>query len=345
MPIASSRPAVAGVVETAASPGQSVRQAGLDGLRVISFIGIVALHANVRGAFPAGPVGFIADEVSRFAVPAFFLLSGYLWKPELIARPGKLVARVAARVLPAFIFWLIVYWTAGAFGLIGWYGVEASHWSLARDLVTGGAGFHLWFLPALIFGTGVVALIAPLGWRGSIAVAFVLYCFGAAIGAYGPLLFHRHLDNWVFRNGLFFAPLFLLGGAWLRVKARQVLALPALWLAVSAFAFLLLNIAEGYFVAGNYPVGHDFSLATPGLAASIMAIAMRFQTRDRVLAALGELTFSAFLLHLLILETLLRFGLRGRPVETIVLTVVFSFATAATIRPVLVRVGLSRLML
>ena len=79
------------------------RNASLDALRVLSLAGIITLHVAGGGFNDNKALAFVLDELSRFAVPAFFILSAYFWKPEERAAPLKLTLRVASRVLPAFL--------------------------------------------------------------------------------------------------------------------------------------------------------------------------------------------------------------------------------------------------
>jgi surface polysaccharide O-acyltransferase-like enzyme len=75
------------------------RNASLDALRVLCLTGIVTLHAAGGGFSDNKALAFVLDELSRFAVPVFFLLSAYFWKAEELASPWQLTRRVAVRVL------------------------------------------------------------------------------------------------------------------------------------------------------------------------------------------------------------------------------------------------------
>jgi len=283
---------------------QSSRNASLDALRVVSFLGIVALHVAGGGFTGNKPIGFVVDEMSRFAVPVFFLLSAYFWREEDLAAPLRLTWKLARRVIPAF---AVVLAVTVALRLI-----EGSHLRLELSpggvlhlVWTGGPAFHLWFLPALVLGGAiVVVLMKYLGLRWTMAIAFFLYATGTVLGAYSPTLLGLRFPFWFDRNGLFFAPVFLVGGIFLRRHRAMLENLPVTAIALAATILAALHLAEGYFVVGRYPMGHDFSIATLGYAFAVAILFMRLDLRSPIWSILGQATFGAYLIHLIVLHTL-----------------------------------------
>jgi surface polysaccharide O-acyltransferase-like enzyme len=282
----------------------SSRNASLDALRVLSLLGIVTLHVAGGGFSDNKPLGFVLDELSRFAVPVFFLMSAYFWKDADLAHPLKLVGRVAWRVLPAFAAILAL---TIALRLVehGRPGVELSPQGIALLLWSGGPAFHLWFLPALVLGSAVVALLLKtIGLRWAIAATVLLYSIGTLIGAYSKPLLGHGFPFWMDRNGLFFAPVFLVAGIVLRRHRANLQHLPIPAIAAALIAFAALHVAEGYFIVGRYALGHDYSLATLGYALSVAILFMRLDLRSPIWSTLGQATFGAYLIHLLMLKVL-----------------------------------------
>lgn len=285
-------------------PSSPSRNASLDALRVLSLLGIVTLHVAGGGFADNKPLGFVLDELSRFAVPVFFLMSAYFWKDADLASPLRLTAKVARRVLPAFAAILAL---TIALRLIehGRPGFELSPDGLLLLLLSGGPAFHLWFLPALVLGTAVVAaLLKFTDLRWTIAITLALYATGTLIGAYSKPLFGHGFPFWMDRNGLFFAPVFLVAGIVLRRHRAELERLPIPAIAAALIAFAALHVAEGYFVVGRYALGHDYSLATLGYALSVALLFMRIELRSPVWSTLGQATFGAYLIHLLVLKVL-----------------------------------------
>ncbi|WP_423068679.1 acyltransferase [Devosia sp. CN2-171] len=304
------------------------RNASLDALRVLSLLGIVTLHVAGGGFADNRPLGFLVDELSRFAVPVFFLLSAYFWKDADLARPLRLAGKVARRVLPAFAAILAI---TIALRLIehGRPGFSPSPEGVLLLLWTGGPAFHLWFLPALVLGSLIVGTLLKqfgLGW--TIGVAIALYLTGTIIGAYSKPLFGHGFPFWMDRNGLFFAPIFLVAGVTLRRYGDRLGNLPIATIAAAVVTFAALHVAEGYFVVGRYALGHDYSIATLGYALSVAILFTRLELRSQIWSTVGQATFGAYLIHLLVLDVLasdLKLGANS------LLLIALTFATSLAI--------------
>jgi surface polysaccharide O-acyltransferase-like enzyme len=283
---------------------QPSRNASLDALRVLSLFGIVTLHVAGGGFADNKPLGFVVDELSRFAVPVFFLMSAYFWKDADLVAPLRLASKVALRVMPAFA--VILALTIGLRLLEGGRpGFEPTPGGLLLLLWSGGPAFHLWFLPALVLGSAVVAtLVKFTGLRWTIAITLALYLIGTLIGAYSKPLFGHGNPFWMDRNGLLFAPIFLVAGVLLRRHRHGLAGLPIPAIILAVVAFAALHVAEGYFVVGRYALGHDYSLSTLGYGLAVAILFMRIELHSPIWSSLGQATFGAYLIHLLVLKVL-----------------------------------------
>lgn len=281
------------------------RNASLDALRVLSLTGIITLHVAGGGFNDNKALAFVLDELSRFAVPAFFILSAYFWKPDELASPLRLTARVAGRVLPAFLLWTAIFVLLKQLPHLDRAAIDYSPAGLLLLLWTGGPAFHLWFLPALVVSTGMVALAGRyLGWRWTLALSLILFVGGTIVGAYAKQLFGHGFPFWMDRNGLFFGPIFLTAGVLLRRHRDDVAAVPLWAITAAVLAFALAQVGEGYFIVGRYPMGHDYSLATLGYALAVVLLFTRLDLRGQWISTLGKATFTAYLVHPLILNWL-----------------------------------------
>jgi surface polysaccharide O-acyltransferase-like enzyme len=281
------------------------RNASLDALRVLSLSGIITLHVAGGGFNDNKALAFVLDELSRFAVPAFFILSAYFWKPDELAAPWRLTLRVARRVLPAFLLWTAVFVLLKQFAHLDRPATDYSPGGLLLLLWTGGPAFHLWFLPARVVATAMVGFAGRwLGWRWTLALSLLLFAVGTVVGAYARPLFGHGFPFWMDRNGLFFGPVFLTLGVLLRRHREGLGALPLWGITAAVLGFGLLQVAEGFLVVGRYPMGHDYSLATLGYAAAVVLLFTRLDLRAPFWSTLGQATFAAYLVHPLILEWL-----------------------------------------
>jgi peptidoglycan/LPS O-acetylase OafA/YrhL len=282
------------------STPRSPRNASIDALRVLGVLGVVAIHAS--NARQSEPFALIFDELGRFAVPMFFVLSAYFWKPEALEHPGRLALRVAGRVLPAFVFFAAVMAAIGWLGK-GDSGIDPTPLGVFALVWGGGdAAPYLWFLPALIVSTALVASgIRWLGWRVTAALAVLAYLVGCAIGPYGPILFGEGSPLTWYRNGVLFAPLFLVAGIYLRRHRELVLHVPLPQLFLAAAGFALLHLGEGVFVLGRKTMGHDYGLMTAPYAIAMVLVFMRLDIRGGIWEVLGRASFGAYLIHPLLL--------------------------------------------
>ncbi len=121
----------------------NARNIGIDSFRYLMCFAVALLHAlpSVEG-LTAETWATLTASVCRGAVPFFFIASGFFmrvpatWKMEIVARP-------LGRLLPIYAIWFLVYHVIEAVSL-GRFAFPS-----IRDLITGGAGFHLWFIPVL----------------------------------------------------------------------------------------------------------------------------------------------------------------------------------------------------
>jgi surface polysaccharide O-acyltransferase-like enzyme len=266
------------------------RQFGLDAMRLPLMLAVAMLHALPRPFLPGAPRwAVITACLCRGAVPFFLILAGYFLRPDRGMR--QLIIGPIKGLLPLYAFWFAVY--AAANWIRSGYARLTPH-----DLVTGGAGVHLWFLPALIFGLCVVgAGIRLIGLKWSGVLCALAACAGLAVGGYNDLLGLPDMPA----QRLLTAPLFVFSGYFLaRLGIRPGLAVAA----TAAFAALVALIAEEWLVAGvsGQPlVSHDFMLSTLpyGVGLFLVAKALPSGAVMKHLAGPGRLALGVYASHLL----------------------------------------------
>ena len=162
------------------STARAGRQGGIEAVRALGALAVVLIHVGpFRGAewegTPAGLAGAFLNQLCRFAVPFFFLATGYFFGRKLgsSAPPWPLWRKQAGRLAVLFAFWSAAYLLVPAVlrGLhhrsldaFGAFMTEKLGWALshpATSLLQGSAE-HLWFLPALALGVAALALVHAL---------------------------------------------------------------------------------------------------------------------------------------------------------------------------------------
>jgi surface polysaccharide O-acyltransferase-like enzyme len=298
------------------------RLQAVDVFRVLAILAIIALH-TVPHEGP-GAVGTAFDtatfltQVERFAVPLFFILSGYFWSAKCHGRADYLRCSLALvrRVLLLFAVWCAVYFLASELDTIRRLGLPGafSLWAarlggLRRGYLTmllQGAKVHLWFLPALAIAALISGvLLARQQRRTLFALAIVLYLVGVAGKAYAdtPLGFHTAFN---LRNGPFFSlPMFATGHALRQIGPRSSWAGAG---ALLALVGLLLQMGEVGWLHRSFGtnMAQDFTLGTwPfGLGMSMVALSDMRWARVPALAALGPLVLGIYASHYLFVDGL-----------------------------------------
>jgi surface polysaccharide O-acyltransferase-like enzyme len=295
---------------------QTSRQTGIDVGRCIAFVGVVLIHCA-----SSLQVSYLAQMACRFAVPFFFVTSGYFMSASRPA--GEIIGKSFRRIAPIYLFWVVAY----AVILRSWPS-DLSGW-LAL-MFTGGAGAHLWFLPSLFLCVALCALIRPLGWAWGGAIVVALYLAGLACGAYGPLV-GVHQDLWDPRSGILFGSIFVYAGMLIRNRG---IALDHR-VAIALFLVLIvLQVLEIVIVSKAHSPYHDFYILTVplGVAAFLAARAIPWDTALlRWIAALGPISLGMYAVHLFFVrffESHLRIATLSGWALTVPAVVVLSVLTA-----------------
>jgi len=147
--------------------GPAGRLAGLDALRFFAAFSVVTLHIEPYDALPRTVLEAVWS-LARYAVPAFFLLSGFFAYPKLRQDPGS-VLKSLTKLLQIQVVACAAY--------VPWQVLRGSAISdlLTPGILVSGTAFHLWFPPALGVALLVLAVALSTGrvvWIG---------CFGGLV--------------------------------------------------------------------------------------------------------------------------------------------------------------------
>lgn len=262
--------------------GSPVRLEGLDAFRLIAFAGVVLIHASEFAFY--GP---LAGQIGRFAVPFFFVASGYFLSDG--DGPRATITKKVTRLLPTYLFWLAFYLIL--FGR----GEEMTVSQEVLFLARGGVGHHLWFLSALGICFAVFAILKPLGWRTVWGVALGAYVFGLAFGSYQVALGLPKI--WDTRDGFTFGLIFLVAGAY--VKSADVYLKPTVAWSIFA-AFMALHLLEQNLVAP--PDRRDFFITTLPLGVSAFMASLSWRPSwPAWLRNLSRYTLGMYAVHLAVM--------------------------------------------
>lgn len=238
---------------------------GMDYFRIAAALLVIAIHTSPLTSF--GPEwDFVFTKIiARIAVPFFLMVSGYFTvQPYLfdkstdIAPLLRFIKKTLFLYAVAIIICLPVNLYAGHFRNINVLDVF-------RMVVFDGTLYHLWYLPASIIGMLIVYLASrKFGLKTIFIGSLILY----VIGLFGDSYFGFIKDlpiisatyNLFFqafsytRNGIFYVPIFLVMGAWMKSSRKNTLLKGHI---LGLLLSLTLMIAEGMILRKLEVQRHD----------------------------------------------------------------------------------------
>jgi surface polysaccharide O-acyltransferase-like enzyme len=299
------------------------RNQGVDTFRTLAIIAVIAIHTTPFET-TASPIGRALDlatvinQAARFAVPFFYVASGYYWARK-VGEVGQVVGPTLQMVRRLGFLWLA--WSAiyllpfnivdalhhGALGPL-----KVMYWHLTQALdkpliaVLEGTRPHLWFLVGLMFSVSMCAFALHHDLRrGLVVVAAALYAIGLAGTAYSSASFGFRIDS-SFRNGHLFAPAFFVTGFFLQGREST-----AGWLRAGLLltgAGLLLHFLEVLALHGHWgtPLAHDYVAGTYplGVGVALMALSGARPPGLRAFAAIGPSVLGIYTSHVMFVEML-----------------------------------------
>ena len=206
---------------------------GPDYFRMAAAFLVAAIHTSPLASFSAEADFVLTRIAARVAVPFFFMATGFFVLPQYLfwhSMDHRPLFRLLKKLLflygAAILLYLPVNLYAGQFEGVGIGGVVRMVWM-------DGTFYHLWYLPAVILGAALVWFLRRRLSRCAVTgVSLFLYLIGLfgdsyyglaeqipALRAAYDVLF---LISSYTRNGIFYAPVFLVMGAWIwRVERRN----------------------------------------------------------------------------------------------------------------------------
>lgn len=299
------------------------RIASLDVFRVFAIFAVILIHSKpFQGVGLSMGWNILAlgiNQGARFAVPFFFVTSGYLLARKIMVGSVPLdlspAYRQIYRLLSILIFWSVVYlvFVPEFIDTFSKNGVpRAIYWNLLHvtsepwHIFASGTRIHLWFIAALIWALVFVALWAKLfRARGTLSIAISLYFFGLTQGSYAWLKpgFIPTLDVPV--NFWFAISLFMIGW-WLAASGRIASYRWACFIACSGMLihFGEVGLLQSY--RGQSAWQQDILLGTVVWAVGLFLIVLSKPNmgRDLPIGSWGRWTLGVYAVHLLVQDAL-----------------------------------------
>ena len=312
--------------------------------RLLALFAVIAIHAKpflippFTGDQPW--LGMLLNQLCRFGVPLFFILAGYFIMPRLTSAPGETLKRYSVPLLKVWLAWSVIHlllpFNLGVAMEQGYLAERSGYWAflMANPLNTlfEGGLVHLWYIPGLLCGMGVIALLCQLKMEKLIIpVAIALYGYGLMAGSYQPLFgLEAPIAT---RNGPFFSTMMIMIGFEARRRKLRMSAPAAAAMMLAGMALHLFE-AKGLMAYEMPFIDHDFLIGTPLWAAGLF-----FLLAAKPEFGSSPLTYKwskhilgIYLCHLLVIIYLMNlpdsFGLSGIVYDLLILPLTFFISLA-----------------
>ncbi|BBK21228.1 hypothetical protein Aargi30884_01310 [Amedibacterium intestinale] len=212
----------------------------LDVAKFISAFLVICIHTAPLATISLDANFILVQIIARLAVPLFFIISGFLFFTKINtnrewndAENRYQLKHYLYRIFKIYIIWTILYLPFSYLLIRGQNDFGMALAQYIKDFFFNGSYYHLWFLPALLFGMCIVYFLrSHFSMRMTIGISMVLYLIGMAGNIYPEVLESIPGISTVYdaytsifsttRNGFFFAPIFLSLGAYYAQHRREV---------------------------------------------------------------------------------------------------------------------------
>ncbi|MBV8502677.1 MAG: acyltransferase [Paucibacter sp.] len=333
---------------------QSSKMRSVEVVRTVAIFAVIVIHTkpfeDTYISFgTAINVGYLLNQLARFAVPFFFVMSGYFWGSKI--NSGSPIVdstrKMSKRIITIFLAWSTIYLLPANLFDVSQYAslgpLRQFYWNIFDlfkhpvQALMEGSRFHLWFLVALINCLAISAAFVALNMKWAlICLSILFYGIGLLGKAYAdtPMGFHSEFN---FRNGPFFGLIFFVTGYVLSGSRRRQ---SWLILGLSSMAFgTLMHFAEIFMLRALWgtTILQDFVFGTyfMGVGAALVALSNPKLVKLNAIANIGPLVLGIYAIHLVFVDLLHPFGqaLKGAawwgfcyPVGVFVMSLAATFA-------------------
>lgn len=277
------------------------RRYNLDSLKGVSIYFVVVLHllsiVNVdKNVITDG----IILNVSRFAVPCFFMVSGYLSGQKIIDFGSR---SAVIRLMYIFLFWNLFYLLIPMnFEKISVYGFfKVKYWDfyqiVSDPVKVCFQGFygHLWFLESLAWAFLFLSATSKISFKLGFIISCIAYMISVLAGGYENTEIGINLP-FTSRNGPFVSTFFVMLGYYASKRdIRPDFSLSLFLL----FLGLFIQFAEYFYLRENYHIAvqYEFLFGTPFFSLGVFLLFLGLENKKNLIALLGRFSLGIYVLH------------------------------------------------
>ena len=288
------------------------RNTTLDFLKFFAIAGVVVIHTK---PFIENEIGLALNSLARFAVPFFFIISGYLFTKKLnndLTRYGKQIIKLTK----LYLSWYLVYLAYDLIVMISSntdksfleniYQYSYENLSVINLIYygTGTSGYQLWYLPTLILATIVLFVFLSVNRVKYLLIgSLILHIFGVIGESYTLIL-----DTWFqTREVLFFGLFYTTLGAFIAKNENAVyFSLKSKYYLMLGLLFCALQVLERYILIAKLgeTLSSDFVFTTIFASLFLFLFALKSPNigSESLLTKIGGNAVGIFVIHVLIMK-------------------------------------------
>ena len=306
----------------------------IDLLRLISIIAVIAIHTTTKTIQSVGgdlrlvPGTLFLNQTVRFAVPLFFLISGFVL--EISSPPDinfwSYLKKRLGRIFIPYLVWSLIYY---------FFIYPGNTLSFPHILLIGGASYQLYFIPSLL----IFYLIFPLLHRyyRAISNAWVLILLGFIqlfflyhdyyLQSY-PIVYPLNialLNFYVFILGIVASHYQSLLQKIFRDYKYMLLAITGVLIAYVSYEGYSRYYATGNYLAFYSQWRPSIFFYTLFLSSALYYFFSRISLPQSLIKVLSSLSFFVFFVHVIVLELVWKYfppSLLFTPVLLVIITTI-----------------------
>ena len=235
---------------------------GIDYFRLIAAFLIIAIHTSPLSTYSETGNFILTRIIARVAVPFFLMTSGFFLISRYSYNEDKLKSFVKKTGF-IYVVAILTYIPLNIYN--GYFKMDNLLPNILKDIFFDGTIYHLWYLPAAILGA-VIAWFAVkrCGFKKALLITSILYVMGLFGDSYYGIAEKIPLLSGLYgcffevsdytRNGIFFAPVFLVLGGMIADRRMRVSLKASL---IGCGVSFLLMFGEGMLLHGFDVQRHD----------------------------------------------------------------------------------------
>jgi len=277
------------------------RNQSIDLLKLIAAFFVVIIHNRFPGDF-----GFAANAIARFAVPTFFMITGYFTiQPDNSAIKIKQQIIKLAKYFLAYELIYILYEFALAVhrhDLLNFKNRFAVDMKLI--LIAPPYGYQLWYMVNIVW---VLVIVYIFNYFNKLKVLFASSVILHLAGIFGShlsvQLFHKVLDTHMTRNFLFFGLFYVMVGGYLRkVDLNKIKISNNIILLFSIFMGLSQVIERHLWTVLFDSHFADYFITTIFASIGIFVYALRSNINNKIVERISNYSMPIYFLHILVMN-------------------------------------------